>query len=342
MELKALDTNFNLISLLAPSNIQWNRKYYEAGDFEIIISASQYSTEMKYLYTSDRPELAVINKVSWERTEKGKEVSLSGFFMEKVIDDKIIYPVFYGSGEITSVLTQMVNQFKEDIPITTIEVLKTGSKVDFQETGAELGSKLYELLELQEMSYRVVYDFVQNKMKLEFYQGSDATQEGGADVFVTFSTEWDNLSEPLVETDDSNYKNYFVVAGTGEAEERITVEVDLSNGGYKKKLFVDERNTKFDSSEQTLDQYKLELKQKGLEKALDYQIVENIDFIIKPYGYEYMKDYDLGSKVDIIINDIGLTMSARIIAIYEVFKQGSHSIEIEVGNQVKRNTKLRQ
>lgn len=342
MELKALDTNFNLISLLAPSNIQWNRKYYEAGDFEIIIPASQYSSEMKYLYTSNRPELAVINKVSWERKEKGKEVSLSGFFMEKVLDDKIIYPVFYDSGEITSVLTKMVNQFKEDMPITSIEALKMGDKVDFQETGAEIGSKLYELLELQEMSYRVVYDFAQNKMKLQFYQGSDATQEGGADVFVTFSTEWDNLSEPLVETDDSNYKNFFVVAGTGEAEERITVEVDLSNGGYKKKLFVDERSTKYDSSEQTLDQYKLELRQKGLEKSLDYQIVENIDFIIKPYGYEYMKDYDLGSKVDIIINDIGLTMSARIIAIYEVFKQGSHTIEIEVGNQVKRNTKIRQ
>lgn len=342
MELKALDSSFNLISLLAPSNIQWNRKYYEAGDFEIIIPASQYLSDMKYIYTSDRPELAVINKVSWERTQKGNTVSLSGFFMEKVLDDKIIYPVFYGSGEITSVLTTMVNQFKEDIPISEIVSRETGEKVDFQETGQELGTKLYELLELQEMSYRVVYDFENNQIKLEFYKGTDATQEGGADVFVTFSTEWDNLSEPMVETDDSNYKNFFVVAGTGEAEERITVEVDLSNGGYKKKLFVDERNTQYDSSEQTLDQYKLELQQKGLEEALNYQIVQNIDFVIKTYGYEYMKDYDLGSKVDIIINDIGLTMSARIIAIYEVFKEGTHTIEVEVGNQVQRNSKLRQ
>ena len=55
-----------------------------------------------------------------------------------------------------------------------------------------------------------------------------------------------------------------------------------------------------------------------------------------------MVDYDLGTLVDIIINDIGLTMSARIIAIYEVFKEGTHTIEVEVGNQVQRNSKLKQ
>lgn len=320
-----------MVDIIAPTNVQWNRKYYEAGDFVVEMPSIDYSLNMKYIYCTKREEVGMIQKVQ----NSGYNILISGYFLEKKLDDKIIYPTFYGSGEITEVLTKMINQYKEDIPILSISTREVGSKVDFQSTGDELSKKLYEVLQTQEMSYRILYDFVSNNRSVQFFKGADKTQNAGVDDYVTFSTSWDNISEQSVVVDESNFKNFFVVAGTGEAEERITVEVDLSNGGYKRKLFVDERNTTYNPDEQTLDQYKLELRQKGVEKSLDYQILENINFKIDPTGYEYMVDYDIGTKVDVVITELKMSFEVRIIAVYEVFKDGQHSIEVEVGTPIK-------
>lgn len=337
MEFKVLDENFSLLSLLAPTSVQWDRKYYEPGEFMIEIESSQYVTGMKYIYCTERPEVGMIQKISWERKNSGKMIELSGFFLEKWLDDRIIYPTFYGRGETLSVLTNMINQYKEDIPLTVSTPSITGDDIDFQATGDELSAKLYEILETQEMSYRIIYDYENDELNLEFFKGTDMTQDSGGDSFVTFSTSWGNLQDPLIDIDDSNYKNFFIVAGTGEAEERITVEVDLSNGEYKKKAFLDKRNTKYDSEEQTLDEYKAELKQAGLEEALDYQKEENISFTIVPEGYEYMVDYDIGTKVDAVIEDLQMSFSMRITEIHEVIEKGAHEIEIEVGTPIKNN-----
>lgn len=334
MELFALDKDFNIVSQLVATNIQWNRKYYEHGDFSIQIPLNQYSSDMAYVYTKDRKEVGMINKVSYSDSNSFQNVQLSGYFLERWFNDKIIYPTFYGSGEITNVLGQMFNQYKEDIPVSIVTQRETGSKVDFQATGDELGNKLNEILQTQEMSYRVLYDFADNSFTLEFYKGLDRTQSQFANNFITFATIWNNILNVQADKDNSNFKNYAVVAGTGEAEERITVEVDASNGGYKKKLFVDARNEKYNADEQTLDQYKLELRQKGVEKLLNYQNVINITFTPKGSSYDYLVDYDLGDKCDIIMTDIGIQMEARIIAIYEVFKNNQHSIELEFGDKI--------
>lgn len=334
MEIFALDSNLDIVSLLVPNNIQWNRKYYEHGDFSIQIPTSQYQSSMKYIYTKDRQEVGMINKVSYTEENNTRNIQLSGYFLERWLNDKIIYPTFYGSGEVTSVLSQMFNQYKEDIPISSVATRETGSKVDFQSTGDELGTKMNEILQTQQMSYRVLYDFQTNKFYLQFYKGLDRTQSQIENNFVTFATTFDNIKNVQADKDDSNFKNFVVIAGTGQADERIYVEVDASNGGYKKKLFVDSRNSKYNPDEQTLDQYKLELKQEGLEKLLDYQNVTNITFTPIASSYEYMVDYDLGDKCDIIMTDIGVEMEARIIAIYEVFKDNQHTIELEFGDKI--------
>ncbi len=334
MELFALDKDFQNISQIVPTNIQWTRKYYEHGTFSIQLPYDQYSTEMKYVYTEDRKEVGMINKVSYNDDSNSKSIQIEGYFLERWLNDKIVYPTFYGTGEITQTLTKMFNQYKEDIRINSVNAKNTGNKIDFQATGDELGKKINEILQTQEMSYRVLYDYVRNTFTLEFYKGLDRTQSQIENNSVTFSTLWNNIKSVNADTDDSNFKNYAIVAGTGQADERITVDVDISNGAYKKKLFVDARNEKYNSSEQTLEQYKLELRQKGLEKLLNHKSVTNIVFDPLGNSYDYLIDYDLGDKCDIIISDIGISIEARIIAIYEVFKNNIHTIELEFGDKI--------
>ncbi|MGX8833959.1 Gp37-like protein [Amedibacillus sp. YH-ame6] len=334
MELLALDKDFVIVDQIVSSNIQWSRKYYEHGSFAIQIQADNYTDDMKYIYTKDRPELGMINKVSYSDSKNTKNIVISGYFVERWLNDKIVHPTFYGIGEISSVVKNMIDQYKEDIPISAVKLLNAGGKVDFQETGMELGKKANEVLQTQEMSYRVRYDFPKNEFIVEIYKGIDRTQSQSENNFVTFSTSWGNILSVKADKDNSNFKNFAVVAGEGQAEERIDVCVDLSNGGYKKKIYIDKRNERWNPTEQSREQYDSKLVQLGLENLLSYENVSNVEFEPMASSYRYLIDYDLGDKCDIMITDLHLLIEARIIGIYEVIKDSKHTITLEIGNKI--------
>ena len=328
-----MDENFELLGEIIPSNVQWNRKYYEFGDYSIVIPSRQFDKNAKYIYRTDRKQLGIINKPSYDDSKK--YVTLSGYFVEKKLNDKIIYPVYRGSGEVSSVCSQIFNTYKDDLGIDIAEpqMMASGDTIDIQITGEELGTKLFSILQTQEMSYKVNYDFVTNKLDLVFYKGLDRTQDQFDNNFVTFSKTFENISNVQADIDDSNYKNYFVVAGGEEGVNRVVEVVDLSNGGYKKMAFIDARDLQQQEG-QSLDDYKLELRQRGLEKAQDYLKITNITVNPVTSSYVYLEDYDLGDKCDIIVEELGIMIKARIIAIYEVVKNGYTTIELEFGDKI--------
>ena len=217
LEFKALDRNFQLITLITPTNVQWNRKYYAYGDFTIIIPINQYSPEIKYIYTKDRPETGEVKKMI--KIEDTKYVQLSGYFLERTLNDKVIYPTFYGSGKLIQTVENMIRQYKEDIPIKEITHQEglISSNIEYQETGSELADKCYETLQTQEMSYKCVYDFEKDELNVIIYQGEDKTQRAGGDEFVTFSTLQDTIKNPIINIDKSKFKNYFIIAGSDKA-----------------------------------------------------------------------------------------------------------------------------
>ena len=67
---------------------------------------------------------------------------------------------------------------------------------------------------------------------------------------------------------------------------------------------------------------------KELEKYTDKQ---NIEFQIYRGSYQYMIDYDLGDLISVEISEIGLSLDARIIACYEVVKEGVWELTLEIG-----------
>lgn len=338
MQLTALNSDFTIVNILNPINIQWSRKYYECGNFSIQLKAVDYDATMLYVYCKDRDEMGIVQKIEYSNPQNGKFIQLSGMFLEKLLDDKIVHPIFNCYGNIEVKIREMVTTYKDDIPLLQLGTLSSlGSTVQFQETGMQLGLKCYEVLATQQLSYRCKYDYIANKINFEIYQGLNRTQSQSTNNYIVFSTSFRNLIDPNVVVDSSNYKNYAVVGGSGEGVDRIIQNVDLSAGGYRKKIFIDQKNTTYNSSEQTLADYKNELYQAGLEKLLDYQIINNVIFDVATANLEYLVDYNLGDRCDIIIDDLNLSLEARIISIYEVLKENQHTITLEFGNKILTN-----
>ncbi|MEG2842189.1 MAG: siphovirus ReqiPepy6 Gp37-like family protein [Ruthenibacterium sp.] len=335
MELLALDKNFAPIRYLTYINLQWDRAYYTCGTFSVQIPAAAYSADIAYIYTKDRDETGIAQKVSYETTIKGAFVQISGFFLEQILKDKIIYPTYYAHGNLETAVRAMVTQYKADIPLLTLGAAHNlGSSVTWQETGGEMDIVCATALQTQELSYRCRYSLQENKIYFEIWKGIDRTQDQSINNFATFSHGFGNLQEARADTDNSNFKNFALVAGSGEGAARITQEVDLSGGGYRKKLFVDAKSIAYDPDKQTLAAYKESLTQKGLEKLLEYQNIFNVDVEVSTAQFIYRTDFDLGDKIDIIIDDIGIAMTARIIAIHEVVKDGTHTVCVEVGDKI--------
>lgn len=334
ISLFGLNKDFEIICQLVPTNIQWNRKYYECGSFEIELPIDQYDQNIIYIYSKDRPELGIVNKKNLKYTANRKQFLISGYFAEKMLNSKCIYPKFIANGQQPSLIVEnMVNTYKDDLPINVVGTFEQSESIDIQYEGELLGNKIYEILQPYEKSYRICYDFLTNKFTFQVWQGLDRTQSQTSNNFVVFADIWENLKDVDYEVDNSNEKNYAIVRGTN-SDENIDVVVDLSNGESKKSVFIDSQMS-YDSESQTLDEFKSGLKQYGIEKLTkEYAKETNVMFTPISNGLNYLVDYDLGDKCDTIINELGVQLEFRIVAIYEVFKDNQHTIELEIGNQI--------
>lgn len=324
-------------AMLRYIDLTWHRKYYETGQFKIQILSRDYIKDMAYIYTKDRPELGIVQKI--EYSEDSQKMIISGYFLEKILADKIIYPTFDMYGTRTKFVLEAVKKFKGDIPNLEIGTILDDSKeekIQKQETGSCLDKVAHETLAIEQKAYKLRYDYLKDKAYFDIWQGVDRTQSQSKNNFVIFSRNFKNIKEVKATSDTSNYKNYFVIAGTGEGEQRIIETLDLSNGGYKKEVFIDARNEKFDKEKQTLEEYKKTLVQKGIEKSKDYAEIENIEFdtINNRKSFEYMKDFDLGDKCDIVISNLRKSYESRIIEVLETWNSNEHRITLTFGNKI--------
>ncbi len=224
MNIVALNSNFENLGSIEYINLQWNRKYYECGTFVIYIPADRYNNDTKYIYLKDRPELGIVNKMSLKRTIKGMFVQLEGFFYERMLYDKIVYPLFSQKGNLEDVATLMVKQYKDDIPKLNVSTSKSrGEEVAIKESASELGARLYDILKTQEYSYRTNYDYTTNSFIFEIWQGLDRTKDQSINnQYAFYDSDIDNIT---VINDDSDYKNQAVVVGNGEYEDGAQVSV---------------------------------------------------------------------------------------------------------------------
>ena len=339
MELVYLDKNFNILKYFRFVNLQWIRRYYEPGEFSVQVPEGEYNAAAEYIYTNERPELGMIQRREHVATYDGKVMQLSGYFYEYKLNDKITFPRYNGNGNIETIARDMVSRYKSDIPLLRLgNIAGIGTSITKQSTGDGLAKVLFEMLATQEMSYRTRYDYLNNIMYFEVWKGRDRTQDQSVNSFATFSETFKNMQNVNIILDNSAYKNYAVVIGNGVYEDgnQIEVDVDLrsSSAEYKQIIYVDQTSMYYDSSQQTLAEYKEQLRQAGIEALEETRVITNVTFDTVKGRLDYMKDYDLGDKCDIILDSIKQSFTVRIIEVDELFKEGVHTITLQFGNQL--------
>jgi len=344
MELLLLDKNFKICGLVDDySSLIWNRKYYECGNFALepnINNLKQFKTA-KYLYCKEFTETAIIETFNKKDTIIGTQASYTGRFLESILEQRVINKTQkYVNQTTEDIIRSLINTFaiksgERAIPNLVLGERKgLGTIKTIQITGDNLLSKIYELCIEDELSISLKYDFNSNKIIFEVWQGLDRRDIQEENTWAIFSKNFENILEDEYSIDNTKYCNFAYVAGQGEGENRVIVEVNrVKEGEERKELYVDARDLQKD--EETTDAEYLEiLKQRGIEKLNECNKVETTNFDINTLSnLEYKKDFNLGDKVIYVNDELDFNIENRIVEITESYENGNKTINVTFGDE---------
>ena len=126
-------------------------------------------------------------------------------------------------------------------------------------------------------------------------------------------------------------KNYAIVFGQGEGENRIYTTVDMTNGQDRRELVVDANDLQIDEGEVMAD-YLKRLKSRGIEKLLECQGVFSCSFI--PSEKDFGNKYDLGDILTVNLSEYGLKLKARVSKFSQKSQSNKTETTVEVGQIV--------
>lgn len=88
----ALNANYEIISIVSYTTLQWSRKFHEPGTFCFSVPLGQYTKDWKYIYTPERPEVGEITQVNYVSQDGFAQMYISGFFLENQLNRMVVYP----------------------------------------------------------------------------------------------------------------------------------------------------------------------------------------------------------------------------------------------------------
>lgn len=353
MQVYILGADMETIGAISVFNsLIWTRRYYETGIFEFHVPVEYFPAlnQGKFLCRSDRKELGVIRDVEYSQTDKGERSAYcKGYFAESLLDNRIIQRQFAMTGTPETIARKLVTDYVikpadsgRTIPnIVLGKASGIGESVSIDTTGDNVGEKMFEIEQTQELSHRLVYDYASNQLTFEVWQGKNRTEDQKANSPAIFSNSFYNIKSAVYERDESAYANYAYVAGEGDGAARTVVEVDVreSAAEERREIYVDARDlqsTYQDSAGNdhtyTAAEYRTLLRQRGLEKLAEYSKVETVNSDIDAgANLVYMADFDLGDLCTYQNTAVGVECDERITEIQEVYEGSKVSLSVTFG-----------
>lgn len=321
MKLNLYDTALNRIAIIDGRFVSclWQEKYNGKGSFTLELQATEeYKQKVRqdcYVGRTDRKTLMIIKSVI---VENGL-IKATGFTADRVLEDVAFIGTISANTTVADAVKSAYNS-SNNYPNVVI------ADSDITEIyGHQISNKsMYELYETMcketDTGFRAVKSG--NLINIELYKPAENPN-------IRFSKAFGNLKDEKLTLSNQQYKNYAVVLGQGEAENRVRVDVDLSNENTHKEMIVDANDIQQEDGE-TLADYQSRLYARGVEKLL--QQVETINVSFTPLAADFGKKYDLGDIASVYMPDYKLSIKARITAFQQKEQKNKTTTTISVGS----------
>lgn len=320
MNLNLYDKNLNRIAIIGNQYISclWSEGYNTIENFTMeLVATDEYKKKIRsdcYVGRNDRKTLMVIKTV---KIANGKIVA-SGKQAGRVLDDVS----FVGTIESGSMIdTSIKRAYNNGNKYRNLEFADTNLQIPYNH---QISNKsILKLCETMCQSEDVGFRVIRNNgtMYTEFYRPEYNPN------FV-LSEKFGNLSIDSVSISTEKLKNYAIVLGEGEGENRNKVYVDSTNGEERRDLIVDASDIQKEENE-TDESYNSRLVARGIEKLLENQ--QTFSCAFSPYAKDFGFKYDLGDILTVYLTDYGLTLQSRVSRFTQKSQNNKIETKIEVG-----------
>lgn len=336
MNVYVLDKSFNVIDVIDNyESCIWNIYYFNVGDFELylpatthniaLLRAGRYLVRDKDLIDGNMYNIMIIRKLNIKTDiEQGNYLTVAGKCLKSILRRRIVWTQTILSGKVENCLRLLIseNAISPVIAERKIAQLTLGELKGFTETmrkqitGDNLGDSVVDICTTYGIGWRV-YVNSDKRMVVEFFKGSDRSDNQTENARVTFSTDYDTLLNSDYTLDTEEYANVALVAGEGEGSARKTVSVGTASDLDRYEIYVDSRDSSTNDGEITETDYYEQLKEAGVDELETRKYTESFEGEIEPYSnYIYGTDYHLGDIVN-VKNEYGVTATPRIIGVIE-------------------------
>lgn len=331
MEVYVLDKTLTPIKVIdAYKSLIWTVRYYQAGDFELYLPASNEMlailTMGRYLVRPDNDRVMIIKKIEIQTdVENGNFFIVSGPSAEILLNSRIVWSQTNLNGNAEECVYDLVNEniISPEIPERAIPNFKLRApnnfteKMTMQVTGDKVDDAVKSICIANHWGWKVTLD-EQKNFVFGLFKGKENN--------VVFSPENDNLINSKYHCDITNVANTALVAGEGEGTARKTCAIGTASGIDRIEIYVDARDISSNDGEIDTTQYHELLAQRGHEKLNETVMTESFEGEVEPnMTYKYKEDYDIGDLVR-IKNEYGIEAESRIIEIIESYDETGYRV----------------
>ncbi|RRC92717.1 hypothetical protein EII25_03325 [Erysipelotrichaceae bacterium OH741_COT-311] len=334
MELIILDKDFQeLLRVDLFHSFIWIEKYHDSGEYELHLSKYQMNdfSKAKYLYRNDVMKLTLIESLDFELKPDGsKTFKIGGNFIEKQLDNRVFEKEKTYSGTHSEIANQIVSEYFPGIKIKASNLgVQTTTKFD----GQRIGTALYKFLKEQELSQRIIYDYLDNTLTYEVYKGIDRTDTQSVNDWAIFGDDNETIENIKYGKSIAKYYNYAIVTGDGDKTNPTTEIVDWTNGNERREIRIkgpSSRKKNDSNVDMSESEYRAMLIQKGKEALEKASKVEFFDGNL--INRTYRHDYNLGDLCNTSLCNVGVYAYKRIIEVKEIFENKDVKVVPKFGN----------
>lgn len=250
----------------------WTDRYYEAGDFELVLPLAHFPKEMEngtYLTISNSEHVMIVEDISLvKEQESGNKVTVSGRSLESILDRRVIYEFSYLKGDFQTAISNLLNnsiikpQESERkisnfvFESTTDEYILATQDVDAQYFGVSLYDTISALCKHYRIGFQITISDDGNFV-FKLYHGEDNSLEDSntSGRFVVFSEDFGNIIKEEYLESTKDYKNAALIGGEGDGTSKVCAQTDLHDvehlastvgrptGLERREIYVDANST---------------------------------------------------------------------------------------------------
>ncbi|MEY9096291.1 siphovirus ReqiPepy6 Gp37-like family protein [Paenibacillus sp. RC84] len=330
--------------------LQWTRRWRKPHSWELHIN--RYKKHVELLMPDHF--IAVKRGGKWRTGRIGhKEIGLTqegkisenwtvkGYSLDGVFYDRIaLHNVSSGNGydEQNAAAEDVMRHYVNINCINPVDATRTipflhlgnglarGKKVQVRARFQTIAQLLEDLSLGSGLGYETTIDLANQRFVFDVLEGHDLTPNQTEHSPVIFSPEFDNVKLLGFRLNRMDAKNTAIVAGQGEAQERLIINISdpALTGFARREVFIDARDL------QTAEQ----LLQRGTERLNESkeELVMEIEHL--PNGpFKYMVDFDIGDIIHANYPGIGSTESRIIEVVEEVTPDQGDSFKLIIGKE---------